>query len=110
MPVTPQELDDFTRFAAERLRHGENLPSLEECLRQWRADLEFQEAVAHIRESLDECSHGRLKPLDQALDDLKRQLGLISDVGSKTHLANYELRDEKIIVHAIRHGAHNSRD
>ena len=76
MPVTPQELDDFTRFAAERLRHGENLPSLEECLRQWRADLEFQEAVADIRESLDDCSQGRLKPLDQAFDDVRRQLGL----------------------------------
>ena len=76
MPVTPQELDDFTRFAAERLKHGETVPSLEECLRQWRADLEFQEAVADIRESLDDCSQGRLKPLDQAFDDVRRQLGL----------------------------------
>lgn len=77
MPVTPKELEDFARFAADRLRHGDNVPSLEECLRQWRADCEFQETVADVRQSLDDCASGRTKPLDQAFDDVRRRLGLV---------------------------------
>lgn len=76
MPVTPKELDDFTRFAAERLSHGDSVPSLEECLRQWRADREFQETVADVRQSLDDCANDHVKPLDQAFDDVRRRLGL----------------------------------
>lgn len=77
MPVTPQELEDFTRFAAQRLSHKESVPSLEECLRQWRAECEVQETVADVLQSLDDCANGRLKPLDQTFDDVRQRLGLI---------------------------------
>ena len=76
MPVTPKELEDFTRFAAERLSQGDSVPSLEECLRQWRVDCEFHETVADVRQSLDDCAAGLTKPLDQAFDDVRRRLGL----------------------------------
>jgi hypothetical protein len=77
MPVTAQELNDFTHFAAQRLKRGESVPSLEECLRLWRAELEFHETVADVRQSLDDCTDGRRKPIEQAFDDVRQRLGLV---------------------------------
>ena len=75
MPATLQELESFSRFASQRLCQGASLPSLEECLRQWRADCELQEAVADVQQSLDDVAQGRVKPVDQAFDDVRRRLG-----------------------------------
>ena len=75
MPATLEELKSFSQFASERLSLGESLLSLEECLRQWRADRESQEVVADIQQSLDDVANGRVKPVDQAFDDVRRRLG-----------------------------------
>ena len=75
MPATLEELESFSQFASERLSLGESLLSLEECLRQWRADRESQEVVADIQQSLDDVANGRVKPVDQAFDDVHRRLG-----------------------------------
>jgi len=75
MPATLEELNSFSQFASERLSQGESLPSLEECLPQWRADCERQEPVTDIQQSLDDVAHGRVKPVDQAFDDVRRRLG-----------------------------------
>ena len=76
MPITPQELESFTQFAARRLSDGDTVPSLEECLQQWRADCERRELQADVQASLDDYAAGRVKPLDQVFDDVRRQLGL----------------------------------
>ena len=76
MSVTREELEDFTHFASERLVRGDYLTSLEECLRQWRADRDFQEAVADIQQSLEDCARGHRKPIDQAFDDMRQRLGM----------------------------------
>ena len=75
MPATLEELTSFSQFASERLSLGESLLSLEECLRQWRADRESQEVVADIQQSLDDVANGRVKPVGQAFDDVRRRLG-----------------------------------
>jgi len=69
-------LEDFTHFASERLVRGGYLTSLGECLRQWRADRDFQEAVADIQQSLEDCAGGHCKPIDQAFDDVRKRLGM----------------------------------
>lgn len=75
MPATLQEIESFSRFASQRLKHGESMPSLEECLRQWRAEFELRETVTEIEQSLNDVAHGRVKPVDQAFDDVRRRLG-----------------------------------
>ena len=75
MPATLEELKSFSQFASERISLGESFPSLEECLRQWRADRESQEVIADIQQSLDDVANGRVKPVGQAFDDVRRRLG-----------------------------------
>ncbi len=76
MSITPQELESFTQFAARRLNDGDTVPSLEECLQQWRVDCERRELQEDVQASLEDYAAGRVKPLDQAFDDVRRQLGL----------------------------------
>lgn len=75
MPDTLTELESFSQFAAQHLRQGDPLPTLEECLRQWRAECELQETVSGVQKSLDDVAQGRVKPVDQAFEDVRRRLG-----------------------------------
>lgn len=75
MQATLEEIESFSRFASQRLKQGESLPSLEECLRQWRAESELRETVSEIQQSLDDVAQGRVKPVAQAFDDVRRRLG-----------------------------------
>ena len=75
MPTTVEELENFSRFAAQRLRQGDQLPSLEECLRQWREESEREELLADIQAGLDDVEQGRGQPVDEAFADIRQQLG-----------------------------------
>ena len=74
MQVTLEELESFSQFASQQL-HQEAAPSLEECVRQWRAERELQATVSTIEQSLDDIAQGRVKPVDHAFDDVRRRLG-----------------------------------
>ena len=75
MPATVDELESFSRFAAQRLRQGDQSPSLEECLRQWREESEREELLADIQAGLDDVEQGRGQPVDEAFADIRQQLG-----------------------------------
>ena len=75
MQITLEELESFSQFASQQLHQNEVPSSLEECLRQWRVDRELQTTVADIEQSLDDIAQGRVKPVDQASDDVRRRLG-----------------------------------
>ena len=75
MSATLEELENFSRFATQRLQQGDQLPSLEECLRQWRQDCEQEELLSDIAAGLDEAEHGGGQPVDEAFADIRRQLG-----------------------------------
>lgn len=75
MSVSFEELESFSRFAAQKLSHGDELPSLEECLRQWRAEFERDELVASIEASLEDVAQGRVQSVEDAFADVRRQLG-----------------------------------
>ena len=75
MPATVEELERFSRFAAQRLQAGDESPSLEECLRQWRIEQEREATVADILEGHRDFEAGRTQPLDEAFDDVRRMLG-----------------------------------
>ena len=75
MPVRLKELENFSRFATQRLQQGDQLPSLEECLRQWRQDCEREELLSDITAGLDEVEQGHGQPVDEAFADIRQQLG-----------------------------------
>ena len=71
-----QQLDQFTRFAKAKLREDERELSLEECLQLWRRQIEEDETIADIKQGLADIEAGRVKPLKEAVDDVRRQLGI----------------------------------
>ena len=75
MSASLEELESFSRFASQKLCHGDELPSLEECLRQWRAECERDELMVAIEESLEDVAQGRVQSVEDAFADVRRQLG-----------------------------------
>lgn len=75
MPASLEELENFSRFASQKLRHGDELPSLEECLRLWRAACERDELAASIEASLEDVAQDRVQSVEDAFADVRRQLG-----------------------------------
>ena len=75
MSAPLKELESFSRFASQRLSHGDQIPSLEECLRQWRAECERDELLADLEASQEDVAQGRMKPVEQAFADVRRRLG-----------------------------------
>lgn len=75
MPASLEELESFSRFATQKLSHGDERPSLEECLRQWRAECERDELVVSIEASLEDVEQGRVQSVEDAFADVRRQLG-----------------------------------
>ena len=76
MPLTLNELDNFHRFAAGKLNNGAGELSLEECLRQWRAMREEDEAVADILEGLAQADAGMLRPFREVDAELRAKYGI----------------------------------
>jgi len=73
MPLTQSDLDSFHAFASEKLRNGGGAMSLEEIVAAWRAERELQEANAGIRRGLSEVESGQHRPLDDFMDEFRRQ-------------------------------------
>lgn len=75
MPATHEEIQQFSRFAAQRVQQGDQIPSLEECLRQWRAEQERDATVADLLAGHQDFEEGRTQPLDEAFEDVRQKLG-----------------------------------
>lgn len=73
MSVTQGDLDDFQRFASERLA-GQGAESLGELLREWEAARERREVIDSVRRGLADVDAGRTRPAQDALDDLRAGL------------------------------------
>lgn len=76
MSSTLQELESFTRFAQQRLSLGESNLSLAECIRLWRQQMERDATVEDIQQGQADFEAGLAQPLAEAIDDVRRQLGL----------------------------------
>ena len=74
--TTLQELDQFTRFAQAKLRDEADGPSLEDCLKLWRRQIEEDETVADIEQSMADYAAGRVMSAKDAFDDVRRRLGI----------------------------------
>lgn len=74
MPFTRDELDSFHRFASARLDNG-GIGSIEDCLRQWRAVREEEEAIADIEEGLKDIEAGRVHTLAEVEGEIRGPFG-----------------------------------
>lgn len=76
MSTTLEQLDEFHRFARERLSQGEPELSIEDCLRLWRARVEYEETVAAVRQGVADIEAGRGRPFAEVDAEIRRDLGL----------------------------------
>ncbi len=75
MSTTLEQLDEFHRFARERLSQGEPELSIEDCLRLWRARVEYEETVAAVRQGVEDFEAGRFRSLEEADAEIRKRLG-----------------------------------
>lgn len=76
MAVTKEDLDNFHRFAVEKLGSAEASVSFQELLDMWRQEHEYAATVDDIRQGLRDYEAGKAEPLAKAFSDLRRDLGL----------------------------------
>ena len=74
MTVTRENLQDFTRFADERLAQGE-VWSFQDLVREWEAARHHAESVAALNDSHADAEAGRTKPVCAAFADIRKRLG-----------------------------------
>lgn len=74
MPVTLEEIENFTAFARKTALKDDG-PSLEECLRLWREEQELAETIADIKASVAEIEAGNFTTLKEADRIIRAELG-----------------------------------
>lgn len=74
MPMTLEEIEDFTAFARKTALKDDG-PSLEECLRLWREEQELAETVAAIKRAEQNFAAGRCMSLEEADRRIRIELG-----------------------------------
>ena len=72
----PSELRDFVQFASRLFENVDDGLSLEELVRQWRQDAEYNKAVADVRQGIFDDAKGKAKPLADAFANLRLKLGI----------------------------------
>ena len=76
MALTKVDLQDFGRFADERLDR-DGTASLVELASEWEAQRrEMEETVADIQQSHADIDAGRVESVADAFSDVRKQLGL----------------------------------
>jgi hypothetical protein len=80
MGITQDQLDSFHRFAMERLSDGGANLSFGELFELWRIENptadERAEIYAALDESLDDIEHGRYRPADEVLREIRAKHNL----------------------------------
>jgi predicted transcriptional regulator len=79
MPVSLDQLDDFHRFAQQKLQ-DEGAESLEELCDLWRIEHPSMEEQAEIheaiRQGLADIAAGRHRPVREVIEELRAKHGL----------------------------------
>ena len=71
MAVCKEDLQEFQRFASKELSNG-GADSLGELVVKWEAHREREQAALDIRESHGDIEAGRIRPLDEACSDIRK--------------------------------------
>ena len=76
MPISHVEIDSFRAFVVKQIHAGASNLTLEDCLDQWRAERERAETIAAVQEAVADYQAGRCTSLDQAMREIRSELGL----------------------------------
>jgi hypothetical protein len=76
MPITKEDIQEFSRFASERV-DNRDAESLVELARLWEAERrEYEETVADVRAGMAEYDAGLGKTVEESFAEIRQQLGL----------------------------------
>ena len=75
MTVTQQQLDDFHRFASEKLANGSAELTWDELFIWWRSSRDRESVNAAIRQGLADIDAGRYQPADEAMEEIRQEFG-----------------------------------
>lgn len=75
MASVREELEQFHRFVIERLNHGAD-DSFDDLLLEWHEKRENESVHQAIRRGLAEIDAGHHQPLEQAMAEIRAELGL----------------------------------
>ena len=73
MAVTQDELDNFHRFATERLSHGEADLTIDDLVIECDSKRNRDEINAAIREGLADVDAGRTRPANEVTEELRKK-------------------------------------
>jgi len=73
MPLSQSEVDQFSTFASWMI-DNRDIESLDDCLKEFRKEQDA--TVEAIKEGLADVEAGRTQPLDEAMADIRKELGL----------------------------------
>jgi len=75
MSSVQEDLQKFNAFVAQQLASGSKKP-LDELFSLWHDEHVREEVNAAIRRGLADVAAGRCRPADEAMDEIRRELGL----------------------------------
>jgi hypothetical protein len=73
MAVTQDELDNFHRFATDRLRNGEVDLTIDDLVIEWDSRRDRDEINAAIRHGLADVDAGRTRPANEVTEELRKK-------------------------------------
>jgi hypothetical protein len=76
MAITISDLDNFHRFAAEKLRSGGADLDLDELLMLWYDEQDRDQVNAIIQQGLEDIEAGRGRPARQVAEELRQRFNL----------------------------------
>jgi predicted transcriptional regulator len=73
LAVTQNELDNFHRFATQRLTSGQADLTIDDLVTEWDSSRNRDEISAAIREGLADIDAGRTRPAHEVAEELRRK-------------------------------------
>jgi predicted transcriptional regulator len=73
MAVTQDELDNFHRFATQRLNSCEADLTIDDLVTEWDSSRNRDEINAAIREGLADIDAGRTRPAHEVTEELRKK-------------------------------------
>ena len=79
MTVTQKQLDDFYRFASDRVRSGGPPLSFDDLLIEWESLQDREDINAATREGLADVEAGRHRPAAEVMEELSKKHNLSTE-------------------------------
>ena len=79
MAVTQEELNDFHRFATDRLGRDASELSFDDLVIEWDSVRNRDEINAAIRRGLDDIDAGRHRPAEEVTEELRKKYDISSE-------------------------------